>query len=97
MPTSLTHAVLTRTQSKRVQAAAIIGAGLVSLAVASHMRGATAPTEQVRSARILPASQEGAHGVIAPTGASVASPSASIARFRFGFLEFEDEHAASAE
>jgi hypothetical protein len=61
------------------------------------MRDATAPAEQVRTARILPGGQEGEHSVIVPTGAGLASPSASIARFRFGFLELEDEHAASAE
>lgn len=80
-----------------ILAAAIIGAGLIHLAVASHVRGAAPPIEQIRSIRVAPASVEGARLVAAPTTGSPPSSVVPVVRFRFGFLEFEDDPDASAE
>lgn len=93
----LNLAVHATTRSKWMFAAAIIGAGSVSLAVASHGRGAAAPIEQIRSIRVVPANVEVAHPAAAPNSASLPSAGISVVRFRFGFLEFEDDPDASAE
>jgi hypothetical protein len=68
------------------------------LAVASHERGTAAPIGQIRSTpvvnTIVPAS---AHTAAAPRSDRLPLPAFSGARFRFGFLEFEDDPDASAE
>lgn len=87
-----THAT---TLSRGILALAIIGAGLVSLTVASHVRGATAPIEQVRSTPIIelivPPGAESVHPAAALSGTQPSSPTLADAKFRFGFLEFEDD------
>ena len=76
-------------------AAAIVGAGLVSLAVASHVHGRAAPMAQIRSTpaveTIVPAGVETALTTAAPNLARPPSPALPDARVRFGFLEFEDD------
>jgi hypothetical protein len=70
-----------------------MGAGLLSLSVVSHVRGATAanariiPTINV----IVPPSAESPRTAAAPSAALPSSAAFSNARFRFGFLEFEDD------
>jgi hypothetical protein len=82
------------TLSRGILALAIMGAGLVSLAVASHVRGATAPIEHVRTAPImkliLPPGPETARPAAATSGTQRSSPALSSG-FRFGYLEFEDD------
>jgi hypothetical protein len=76
-------------------AAAIVGGGLVSLAVASHVRGAAAPMAQIRGTpaveTLVPASVKRALTTAAPNLARAPSPALPDARVRFGFLEFEDD------
>jgi hypothetical protein len=82
------------TLSRWILALAVMGAGLASLTVASHVRGATAPIEH---ARIIPTikaiAPPGAKSTDAATTPSAAQqvPPFSDVRFRFGFLEFEDD------
>jgi hypothetical protein len=84
-----------------ILALAIVGAGLASLTVVSHVRGATAPIEQIRSGPIImPAPLPGAESADGATGLSGAQPSSpvlSAAAFRFGFLEFEDDTNAPSK
>jgi hypothetical protein len=70
-------------------AAALVGAGLASLAVASHRRGAAVPVEAVET--IVPAGVERTFTTTAPNLARPPSPALRDARFRFGCLEFEDD------
>ena len=96
-PRLLNRAIHSASVSKWMLAALIIGAGLVCLTVASQVRGAVVPIEQIRSTGVVPASVEGAHPVAAPARASLPLPGVSVVRFRFGFLEFEDDPDASAQ
>lgn len=84
-----------------ILATAIIGAGLMCLAVASHERGAVAAIAQIRNApvvnTIVPVSVETANTAAGPSTARPPLPASSEAGFRFGFLEFEDDPDASAE
>ena len=50
----LNQVIHARTLPNWVSAAAIIGAALVYLAMASHVRGAAIPIEQIRSTRDIP-------------------------------------------
>jgi hypothetical protein len=88
------QAVQARTVSKWSCAAAIIVAGFLYLTVASHVGGAVVPIEQIRSPAIgktiVPGSVENPHLAAGPGRASSSSPVLPAARFRFGFLEFED-------
>jgi hypothetical protein len=78
--------------------AAIINAGLAYLIIASHVRSAAAPTEVIHSGSlvktIVPTS---AYTAAAPGIARPPLPAFSGVRFRFGFLEFEDDPDAPAE
>ena len=78
---------------------AIIGAGLVYLSVASHEPGAAALIGRARSTPIVkvtvPPGAESAHAAAGPSTMPAASPALPIAKFRFGFLEFEDDADAS--
>jgi hypothetical protein len=82
-------------------AVAIIGAGLMYIAVASHERGTVAPIGQIRSIpgvnTIAPASMETARTAADPSTARPPLLAFSEAGFRFGFLEFEDDPDALAE
>jgi hypothetical protein len=87
-----------KTLAKWILAAVIIGAGVAYLSLASHVRGVAAPIEAIRSGSlvktIVPTS---AHTAPAPRSARPPLPAFSGARFRFGFLEFEDDPDAAAE
>jgi hypothetical protein len=81
--------------SRWILALAIMGGGLASLTVASHVRGAAARIEQIRRPT-LPPDAKGAPAVAGRSGAQPSPPAFSDAMFRFGFLEFEDNaHAPS--
>jgi hypothetical protein len=73
--------------------AAIIGAGLACVTVAAHVRKDADPIEHVSITPIIkvivPSTAERAFPAIAPSSPS--SPTLPSARFRFGFLEFEDD------
>jgi hypothetical protein len=78
-----------------------LGAGLVSLTVASHVRRATAPIAQIRGSPIImptvPPSAEDPSVAVGASGAQSSSPEFSDTRFRFGFLEFEDDADAPSK
>jgi hypothetical protein len=78
-----------------ILALAIMGAGLVSLTAASHVRGATAPIEYVRPTPIIELivspGAENVHPAAALSGTQPSSPTLADAKFRFGYLEFEDD------
>jgi hypothetical protein len=90
-----TQTIKTMALSRWILALAIIGAGLLSLTVASHVRGATAALEHARSTRtikvIVPPSAESTRAAPVPSGAQPPPPAFSDVTFRFGFLEFEDD------
>jgi len=81
--------------SRWILALAIMGVGLVFLTVVPHVRGAAAPIEQIRSGPITrPTMQSSAESIHAAAGLSGAQPSSEVfsgTKFRFGFLEFEDD------
>jgi hypothetical protein len=83
------------TLSKSILALAIMGgAGLMSLSVASHVRGAPASINQRGSPIMRPIalpSAKSAYTAADPSGAQSSSPVLASATFRFGFLEFEDD------
>lgn len=97
----LDQAMHAATLSKWMLAAAIIGAGLVYLTVASDVRGAITPIEQIRGTEvvrtIVPERVETPHATAEPSGARASLPPFSGSRFRFGFLEFEDDPDALVE
>jgi hypothetical protein len=78
-----------------------MGAGFLSLTLLSHVRGVTAPIEHAQivptNKMIVPPSAEGTRAAPAPSGALPSSPALSEARFRFGFLEFEDDPNAPSK
>jgi hypothetical protein len=82
-----------RRSAPLLMALAVMGAGLLSLSVVSHVRGGAAanarfaPTINV----IVPPSAESPRAAAAPSPALPSSPVFSDTRFRFGFLEFEDD------
>jgi hypothetical protein len=82
------------TLSRSILALAIMGAGLMSLTAASHVRGAPGSIEQSRGSPIIrpiaPPSAKSARTAADPSGAQSSSPVLASAKFRFGFLEFED-------
>jgi hypothetical protein len=95
-----TPTIKTMALSRWILALAVLGAGLLSLTVVSRVRGAAAPIEHARIIPtikvIVPPSAESTRAAPAPSGAQPSSPVFSDARFRFGFLEFEDDaHAPS--
>jgi hypothetical protein len=77
-----------------ILALAIMCTGLVSLTVASHVRGAAAPIGHARPTPVIELivspSAESAQPAAAASGTQP-SPALSDAKFRFGFLEFEDD------
>jgi hypothetical protein len=81
--------------SRWMLALAIMGAAFLSLAVVSHVRRATAAIENARITPIIEVivrpSAEGTSVPAAPSGARPSPLAFSDARFRFGFLEFEDD------
>jgi hypothetical protein len=81
--------------SRWMLALAIMSAGLAYLTVASHVRGGTALTDDVRIPPIIkvivPPGAKSSHAAAAPSAAQPVSPGFSDAKFRFGFLEFEDD------
>jgi len=81
--------------SRWILALAVMGAGLASLTVTSHVRGATAPVGHARIIPtikvIVPPGTKSTHAVTALGAAQPVSPAFSDATFRFGFLEFEDD------
>ena len=90
----LSRAIQTTALARCLVAIAIIGAGLVSLNVASHVRGATAPSEQIRTpilSLIVPPGPQPARPAAVLRDTQLSSPVLPSARFRFGFLEFEDD------
>ena len=82
------------TLSRSILALAIMCAGLMSLTVASHVRGAPGSIEQSRGSPITrpiaPPSAKSVRNAADPSGAQSWSPVLASAKFRFGFLEFED-------
>jgi hypothetical protein len=87
--------------SRGILALAIMGAGLVSLTVVSHVRRATAPIAQIRGSPSImptvPPSAEDPSVAVGVSGAQSSSPEFSDTRFRFGFLEFEDDADAPSK
>jgi hypothetical protein len=87
--------------SRWILAVAIVGAGLVYLTVASYVRGAAAPVAQVHSSPIMtaavPPSTESAYAAAGPGTVPPLWRALPIAKFRFGFLEFENDPDASTE
>ena len=79
------------TLSKSILALAIMGAGLMSLSVASHVRGAPASINQRGGPIMRPIALPSANTAADPSGAQSSSPVLASAKFRFGFLEFEDD------
>jgi hypothetical protein len=92
----LDHAVHAATPSTWIVVAAIIGAGLVCLALAPYVHGVAAPITPTPStpvvATIVPAGGRSAHAAAAPH--RPASPVITAAKFRLGFLEFENDPEA---
>ena len=78
-----------------ILALAIMGAGLLFLTVASRVGGAIAASEHARTASIIkvigPVSAESARAAPGLSGARPSPAVFSDARFRFGFLEFQDD------
>jgi hypothetical protein len=89
----LNQAFHTTIQPKWMAATAIVGAGLVGLTVASHVRGTAAPITQTSSTPVAAA--------IVPLSMEVAYPGATLSQRRssprFGFLEFENDTDAPAK
>jgi len=86
--------------SRWILALAIISAGLISLTVAAHVREDAASIEHIQSTQIIkviaPPSPQSS---MEPAGPSSTYPSTSVLtgpRFRFGFLEFEDDADAAS-
>ena len=79
------------TLSKWILVAAVIGAGLIQLLLGPGLLGVATSLDQIRGGRAvnvaLPASVEIAREPSGEPGA----------RFRFGFLEFEDDPEAPAQ
>jgi len=90
-----------KTLSKWVLVAAMLSAGLIHLFLGSQVRGLAAPLDHIRGApvvkAIVPASVEITRAAASPSSAHPASPGESGTKFRFGFLEFEDDPDASAK
>jgi hypothetical protein len=93
--------IQTTALSRWILAVAIVGAGLICLTVASHVRGAAAPVAQVHSSPIMtatvPPSTESAHAAVGPGITPPLSQALPIAKYRFGYLEFENDPDASTE
>ena len=81
----------TTTLSNWILVAAVIGAGLIQLLLGPDLPGVAASLDQIRGGRAV--------NVALPAGVEIARvPSGeSGARFRFGFLEFEDDPEAPAQ
>lgn len=82
-------------------AVAIAGAGLVYLTAWSHGRGAAAPIVQTHSPptvkATVPPSAESADAAAGPSTAPPSSLTLPTAKYRFGFLEFENDTDASTQ
>ena len=89
------------TLSKWVLVAAMPSAGLIHLFLGSQVRGVAAPLDHIRGTpvvnAILPASVEITRAAASPSSSDPASLGESGTKFRFGFLEFEDDPDASAK
>jgi hypothetical protein len=79
------------TLSKWLLVAATVGAGLSHLILGSHVRGGAASLDQVRAS---PAAEV---NVLVRVEIARAPPGETGARFRFGFLEFDDDPDAPAQ
>jgi hypothetical protein len=79
-------------------ALAVMGAGLLAVSVVSHVReGAAANARTVPTSNVMVAPRaEGPRTAAAPSPALPSPPAFSEARFRFGFLEFEDDADAAS-
>jgi hypothetical protein len=93
----LNQVIHARTLPNWVLAAAIIGAAVVYLAMASHVRGAAIPIEQMRSTRDVPNMPAIIGAAHWGAGPGSAGPLAAWPVFRFGFLEFEADLDAPVE
>jgi hypothetical protein len=81
---------------KWMLAVAIIGAGLAYLTVVSHERGTAAHERSTSFVKAkVPPSAESAHAPGGPGTVPPSSPTLASTKFRFGFLEFEDDPDAS--
>jgi hypothetical protein len=74
----------------------MLGGALMYYSFGSHMDGVAAPLDQNRGNPAAPEKVEGAHAA-GLNGAHLSSSSDSGTKFRFGFLEFEDDRDAQAE
>lgn len=76
-------------------AAAIVGVGLAYSTIISDVRGGGVLVQQLRGAEIVktigPPSVQTTHTAAAPGSPCASLSACSGARFRFGFLEFEDD------
>jgi hypothetical protein len=82
-----------RRSAPLLMALTVMGAGLLSLSVVSHVReGAAANARVAPTINVtVPPSAESPRAAAALRPALPASPAFSDTRFRFGFLEFEDD------
>jgi len=95
----LVQAIQAVSRLRRILAIAIAGAVLVYLTLALYGHGAAPPIAQVHGAPIakatVPPSAESAHA--AADANTTPSPALPIAKFRFGYVEFENDPDASNE
>jgi hypothetical protein len=100
-PRLLTQATQATKLSRWILAPVIIGAGLVPLIVAAHLRGDAASIEHIRSTpftnEIVPRSPESSMETAGPSSTYPSPPVFTGQRFRFGFLEFEDDADAASK
>lgn len=85
--------------SKWILVAAMSGSGLIYLPLGSYLPGGAAPLDQIRASpaveAIVPARLETTG--TGPSSARPSFPAESGTKFRFGFLEFEDDPDAPAK
>lgn len=83
--------------AKLALVAAMLAGKLICLFFGSLWAGSPLPLDRNRGGPAVPASVEGAHAAANPNSARPPSPGVSEVRFRFGFLEFENDPHAPAE
>jgi hypothetical protein len=90
----ITHATML---SRGILALVIMGAGAVSLAVGFTPARSHCSDRAAISGPTVPPSAEDPHVAVSASGAQSLSPEFSGTKFRFGFLEFEDDADAPSK
>jgi len=96
----LGQAIQTMAPTRWILAVAIIGAGLAHLTVASHVCRGAGLVERISTPAIKVIAPPGAASTppaVGPRNRLASSPALPEMKFRFGFLEFEDDPDASTE